>query len=101
MHRRSCRISPELQQPRRNSISPNPNKLFVHVFFCDLQETRSELLAVESTKKEIGGRIWTGEDHVAELPETTEVAGIVLELQKFINGGSSPANPANSAQRCS
>ena len=45
--------------------------------------------------------IWTREDQVAELPETAEVAGSVLELQKFINGGSSPANPANSAQRCS
>ena len=29
------------------AISPNPNKLFVHDFFCDLQERRSKLLAVE------------------------------------------------------
>ena len=30
--------------------------------------------------------------------KTAEVAGSVLELQKFINGGSSPENSANSAQ---
>ena len=71
----------------------------MHGFFFDLQDTKIELLAVESSKKDIGGqRYGPKKDQVAELPETAEVAGIVLELQKSIHGGSRPANPANPAQ---
>ena len=92
MNRRSCRKSPELQQPRRIAISPNPNKLFVHGFFCDLQETTFGGGISKKVHRRL--EIWTGEDQFAELPETAEVAGIVLELQKFIHGGSRPANPA-------
>ena len=99
-HRKSCRIPPELQQPRRNSTSPNPNELFVHGFFCCFQDSKIELLAVESLKKDIGRRRYGPEKiRLQNCRKTGEaVVGEDDELQKFINGGSGPEKSPNSAQ---
>ena len=98
-HRRSCEIPAELQQLRRNSISPNPDKLFVHGFFCCFQDSKIELLAVESLKKEIGRRRYGPEKIMLQnCRKTGEAAGEDNELQKFINGGSGLEKSPNSAQ---
>ena len=47
MNRKAAETLPELQQSRKMTISPNSNHLFVHGFLYVLQETWSEILAVE------------------------------------------------------